>query len=142
MDKQQTLVLLKPDTVRRGLAGEIIHRFERKGLRIAAMRMLEFDDELVERHYAEHVGQWYFERLEKFIKSGPVIAMVLKGDHVIELVRTMMGKTDKLEARPGTIRGDYAFESTEKNLVHGSDSEDSARREIAIFFDEDQIFQE
>ncbi len=140
MSTQRTLVLLKPDTVRRRLIGEIIHRFERKGMRVAAIRMLKFDDDLVERHYAEHVGQWYFARLEKFIKSGPAVAMVLEADQVIEIVRAMMGKTDKLEAAPGTIRGDYAYESTEKNLVHGSDSEASAAREIPIFFSDEEIF--
>jgi nucleoside-diphosphate kinase len=140
MSMQKTLVILKPDTVSRGLMGEIIHRFERKGMRVAAMRMLMFDDALIERHYAEHVGKWYFERLEKFIKSGPAVAMILEGDQVIELVRTMMGKTDKLQATPGTIRGDYAYESTEKNLVHGSDCEESAAREIPIFFSDEEIF--
>lgn len=137
---EQTLVLVKPDAVERGLIGDILYRFETKGLRIAGMRMLQFDKELAAKHYADHVGKHFYPRLEKFIMSGPVVAIVLERDDVIKLVRMMMGATDRLEASPGTIRGDHAFGSMEQNLVHGSDSPESAKREIALFFSEDQLF--
>ncbi|HPK03328.1 MAG TPA: nucleoside-diphosphate kinase [Candidatus Sumerlaeota bacterium] len=139
MALERTLVLVKPDGVRRGLVGEIIGRFERKGLRIAGLRMLRFDDALAQRHYAEHVEKPFFPELKEFITSGPVVAIAVEGDMAIEVVRAMMGKTKFFEAAPGTIRGDLAFSTTE-NLVHGSDSPASAARELPLFFTEDQLF--
>jgi nucleoside-diphosphate kinase len=138
MSIEQTLVLVKPDGVARGLVGEIIARFERKGLKVAALRMLRFNEDLVDRHYAEHLGKPFFAALKTFIMSGPVVAMVIEGDLAISVVRTMMGATKFFEAATGTIRGDYAFSVTE-NLVHGSDSPESAAREIPLFFSQDQF---
>ncbi len=135
---QRTLIFVKPDGVRRGLVGEIISRFERKGLRIVAMKMLRFTPELARRHYEEHVNKPFYPDLEKFILSGPVVAMVLEGEDVVELTRMMMGKTRHTEAAPGTIRGDFAFSTTE-NLVHGSDSPERAAIEIANFFSPAEI---
>lgn len=135
---ERSLILLKPDAVERRLIGEIIARFERRGLRIAAMKMIRFDRELARRHYAPHVDQYFYARLEKFITSGPAVAMVVEGEGVIDLVRAMMGKTDPSEAAPGTIRGDLATRPP-ANLVHGSDSAESAAREIPIFFPDDEI---
>lgn len=134
MSIERTLVFIKPDGVARGLVGEIVSRFERKGLKLVGMRMLRFDEELVSRHYAEHVGKEFYARLKAFTMSGPVVAMVLEGDTAISVVRGMMGPTKFFEAAPGTIRGDYAFSITE-NLVHGSDSAASAAREIPLFFE-------
>lgn len=138
-DTQQTLVLVKPDGVRRALAGEVIARFERRGLRIAGLKMLRFDDALAERHYAEHVGKSFFPDLRAFITSGPVVAALVEGPNAVKHVRTMMGATDPLDSAPGTIRGDFATTKTE-NIVHGSDSPESAERERAIFFRDDEIF--
>lgn len=136
---ERTLVLVKPDGVKRGLSGEIVSRFERKGLRVAALRMLQFDDGLVSRHYGEHIGKSFFDGLKEFIMSGPVVAMVIEGDLAVQIVRAMMGATMFYNAAPGTIRGDYSS-SSQQNLVHGSDSPESAAREIPLFFTEDQIF--
>jgi nucleoside-diphosphate kinase len=138
--EQRTLVLIKPDAVQRRLTGDLIERFEKKGLRVIGMKMLRFTPELARRHYAEHVGKSFYPRLEAFICSGPCVALVLESEEVITLVRRMMGATDRLEAQPGTIRGDYAYGSTEQNLVHGSDSPESAQREIPIFFAEQELF--
>jgi nucleoside-diphosphate kinase len=135
---ERTLVLLKPDAVERRLVGEIVGRFERKGLRVAAMKMLRFDQALARRHYAEHVGKPFYPGLEAFITSGPVVALVLEADDVIVAVRALMGATRFPEALPGTIRGDLAFATT-TNLVHGSDSVESAAREIPIFFADGEI---
>jgi nucleoside-diphosphate kinase len=135
---QRTLIFVKPDGVRRGLVGEIISRFERKGLRIVAMKMLRFTPELARKHYEEHVNKPFYPALEQFILSGPVVAMVLEGEDVVELTRTMMGKTKHTEAAPGTIRGDFAFSTTE-NLIHGSDSPERAAIEIANFFTPEEI---
>ena len=135
---ERSLVLLKPDAVERRLCGEILSRFERKGLRIAAMKMLRFDDNLAAQHYAEHLGKYFYQRLHDFIVSGPSVALVLEGEGVIEAVRGMMGATDPSEAAPGTIRGDLAARRP-ANLVHGSDCLEAAAREIAIFFSEDEI---
>ncbi len=137
---QRTLVLIKPDAVQRRLTGDIVERFENKGLRIVGMKMLRFTPELASRHYTEHVAKPFYPRLEGFICSGPCVALVLESEEVIGLVRRMMGATDRLEALPGTIRGDYAYASTEQNLVHGSDSVASAEREIPIFFQENELF--
>jgi nucleoside-diphosphate kinase len=136
---QRTLILIKPDGVERGLAGEIVSRVERKGLAIQAMRMLRFDEDLVARHYAEHVGKPFFPGLKTFIMRGPVIAMVVGGDEAIAVMRLLMGATKFTEAAPGTIRGDFARAITE-NLVHGSDSPASAEREIPLFFKPEEIF--
>lgn len=130
---ERTLVLVKPDGVRKGLVGEVISRFERLGLRIAAMRLLRVDEDLASRHYAEHAGKPFYPDLVAFITSGDVVAMVLEGEAAISVVRKVMGPTDPLDAPPGTIRGDYALEITE-NIVHGSDGPDSAARETALFF--------
>lgn len=135
---ERTLVLLKPDAVKRRLIGEIVARFERKGLRVAAMKMLRFDRALVERHYAAHVGRPFYAKLEAFTMSGPVVAMVLEANEAVAVVRAMMGATRFPESVPGTIRGDFAFSTTE-NLVHGSDSAESAAREIPIYFAENEI---
>lgn len=133
MAMERTLVLVKPDGVRRGLVGEVILRFERLGLRIAAMRMLMVDEELASRHYAEHVEKPFYPELLSFITSGEVVAMVLDGESAISQVRKLMGPTDPKQAPPGTIRGDFAVEITE-NVVHGSNGPESAAREIEIFF--------
>ncbi len=138
--KQRTLVLLKPDAVNRRLIGEIIARFERKGLKIAAMKLLWMDKNMAERHYEVHRGKPFYESLIDYITSGPIVAMVLEGDNAISVVRKMMGKTNGQEAEPGTIRGDYSM-SVQNNLVHGSDSEESAEREISIFFSENEILE-
>jgi nucleoside-diphosphate kinase len=134
MSIERTLVLVKPDGVARGLVGEIIARFERKGLKILAMRMLTFTEELVARHYAEHVGKPFYPALKEFTMSGPVVAMVLEGDEAVSVVRLMMGATKFTEAAPGTIRGDFAY-GMPNNLVHGSDSPASAAREIPLYFE-------
>lgn len=130
---ERTLVLLKPDAVRRGLIGELIKRFESNGLKISEMRMLQIDEEMAERHYEEHRDKPFFGDLVSFITSGPVVAMVIEGEEVIAKTRTLMGATDPQQADPGTIRGDLAEIITE-NLVHGSDSEASAKRELGLFF--------
>ena len=129
-----TLVLCKPDAVERGLVGEILSRFERKGLRIAAARLLRIDADLAARHYAEHIDAPFYPELRDFIGRSPTLALVLEGpEDTYAIVRTLMGPTDPAGAPPGTIRGDFGTEVTE-NLVHGSDSEASAAREIALFF--------
>jgi len=130
---ERTLVIAKPDAVRRGLAGEILARVERKGLRVVAGRFFAIDEALARRHYAEHEGKPFFGDLISFITSGPVLAFIVEGPEAISVVRTLMGPTNPREAQPGTIRGDFAIEVTE-NLVHGSDSTESAGREIDLFF--------
>ncbi len=133
MATQRTLVLVKPDGVRRRLVGEVIRRFENKQLDVVAMRMLTVDEELAKKHYAEHIEKPFFPELLSFITSGPVVAMCVAGDEAIPVVRGMMGATDPKKAAPGTIRGDFAILTTE-NLVHGSDSPESAARELDLFF--------
>jgi len=130
---QRTLILIKPDAFARGLTGEIIARFERKSLRLVALNHLTMTRELAERHYAEHAGKPFFESLIEFITSGPLVSLVLEGEQAIEAARQMIGATDPLKAAPGSIRGDYAVE-VQTNMVHGSDSPESAAREIALFF--------
>ena len=131
---RQTLVLCKPDAVERSLVGEIISRFEKKGLKIAALRMLVIGKDLAEKHYAEHVGKSFYDDLVNFIGRSPAVAMVIEGpEDTWEIVRKMMGSTNAAQAEPGTIRGDFSALFTE-NLVHGSDSAESAKREIEIFF--------
>jgi nucleoside-diphosphate kinase len=131
----RTLILIKPDGVRRGLIGTVISRLEHKGLRITAMDMRTLDREIAETHYAEHVGKPFFVPLIGFITSGPLVAIVAEGPGVVEAFRLLAGATDPLAATPGTIRGDHALQVTE-NVVHGSDSPESAEREIKIFFPE------
>ena len=134
----RTLVLLKPDAVQRALAGEIISRLERRGLKLAAMKMLQVTEELAHRHYADHVGKPFFEGLVKFITSSPIVAMVIEGDNAVDVVRNTMGATSPSDAAPGTIRGDLAL-TIGANLIHGSDSKESAKREIELFFSPDEI---
>lgn len=131
----RTLVIVKPDAMERGLAGEILGRLERKGLRLVAAELQRITREVATRHYAEHAGKPFFEDLVAFVTRSPALVMVVEGpgDDTFAVVRTLMGATDPKQAAPGTIRGDLAVELTE-NLVHGSDSEDSASREIEIFF--------
>jgi len=130
---ERTLVLIKPDAVRRRLIGEIIRRIESRGLDIAAMRMLTPSRELAEEHYAVHRGKDFFEPTVEFMTSGPVVAMIVEGENAIELTRVMMGATNPLEAAPGTIRGDLTT-SMRYNLIHGSDSPEAAAREISLWF--------
>jgi nucleoside-diphosphate kinase len=129
----RTLVICKPDAVERRLVGEIISRLERKGLRIADMRLMTITKELAGQHYAEHQGKPFYDDLVGFITRGPAVAMIVEGPDAWQVVRTLMGATNPRQAAPGTIRGDLAIELTE-NLVHGSDSAESAEREIALFF--------
>jgi nucleoside-diphosphate kinase len=133
MSETRTLVLCKPDAVRRRLVGEIVRRIEAKQLTITAMQMRTLDEATAKRHYAEHDGKPFFGDLVEFITGGPLVAMVVEGPEAWKVVRTLMGTTNPREAAPGTIRGDLAIELTE-NLVHGSDGADSAEREIEIFF--------
>ena len=138
MSQEKTLILVKPDGVRRGLVGEVIARIEGKGYTISSLRMLQADRALLERHYAEHQGKPFFEPLVEFMLSGPIVALVAEGNRVIEGFRSLAGVTDPTVAAPGTIRGDLARDQGTKvvqNIVHGSDSPESAAREIAIFFE-------
>ncbi|MGO9974480.1 MAG: nucleoside-diphosphate kinase [Solirubrobacteraceae bacterium] len=132
---ERTLILVKPDAFARNLTGEIIARFERKGLKLAALKQMTMTRELAERHYAEHVGKGFFGELVDFITSGPLVAMVLQGESAVEAARQVIGSTNPLQASPGSIRGDYAIELGQ-NMVHGSDSTDSSAREVALFFPE------
>ena len=127
----RTLILVKPDAFARGLTGEIIARFERKGLRIAAMQHMTMDEAMAKQHYAEHEGKPFFGELVSFITSGPLVAMVLEGYEAVKAARQVIGATNPLEAAPGSIRGDFALEVT-FNMVHGSDADESAEREIEI----------
>jgi nucleoside-diphosphate kinase len=131
----RTLILVKPDAFARNLTGEIIARFERKGLRIVALRHMTLDQATAEQHYGEHVGKPFFEELVSFITSGPLVALVLEGTEAVRAARQVIGATNPLEAVPGSIRGDYAVE-VGQNMVHGSDSPESAEREAALFFPE------
>ena len=135
---ERTLIFVKPDGVRRGLVGEIIARFERKGLKLVGLKLLKVTPELARKHYDEHVDKPFYPELEQFILSGPVAAMVLEGNDVVTMTRAMMGKTKHTEAAPGTIRGDFAFSTTE-NLIHGSDSPERAAIEIANFFTPEEL---
>ncbi|HXF57484.1 MAG TPA: nucleoside-diphosphate kinase [Actinomycetota bacterium] len=137
MAEESTLLIVKPDAVRRGLIGEILSRVERKGLRIEALRMMRVDRDLAERHYAEHREKPFFGELVDFITSGEVVVAKVTGRQAISVLRAMMGATDPAAAAPGTIRGDFGTVITE-NLVHGSDSPEAARRELALFFPEDE----
>ena len=133
MAEQSTLLIVKPDSLRRGLVGEVLRRAEAKGLRIEELRLMHIDRELAERHYAEHSEKPFFGELVDFITSGDVVVAKLTGEQAIPVLRTLMGPTDPASAPPGTIRGDYGTVITE-NLVHGSDSPESAQRELELFF--------
>lgn len=132
---ERTLVLIKPDAVRRGLVGEILGRFERKGLALDAMVLRTMDPELADQHYAEHLEKPFYPPLKEFMTGGPLVAAILSGDQAIEVVRALVGATDGRKAAAGTIRGDLSL-SNRENLVHASDSADSAKREIALWFPE------
>jgi nucleoside-diphosphate kinase len=136
MAAESTLLIVKPDGVRRGLVGEVLRRVEDKGLSIAELRMTTIGRELAERHYAEHVEKSFFDELVSFITSGPVVVARIQGERAIEIWRTIMGPTNPVDAPPGTIRGDLATIITE-NVVHGSDSAESAQRELSLFFPAD-----
>jgi nucleoside-diphosphate kinase len=138
MALERTFVLLKPDTVARRLCGEILTRFEAKGLKIAGMKMLKVTPELSKQHYAEHVHKGFYPQLEDFITSGPVVALVLEGPNAITVVRTMLGSTNGRDAALGTIRGDFGM-SRQMNLVHGSDGPEAATREISIYFKPEEL---
>ena len=135
---ERTLVLIKPDAVGRGLAGEILGRFERRGLTIRAAKLVVVDRELAERHYEEHAEKPFFGELVEFITSAPTLALVVEGESAISVVRTTMGATNPADAPPGTIRGDLALAMPD-NLVHGSDSPESAQREVALWFTDDEL---
>lgn len=135
---EKTLILVKPDGVKRGLIGEIIGRIEKKGLRIAALKMIWMDRALAEKHYGVHSQKPFFGSLVDFITSGPIVAAVVEGRQAIDVVRRLMGETDPVKSAPGTIRGDFGIEM-EENLIHGSDSEETARQEIANFFAPEEI---
>ncbi|NDU74384.1 nucleoside-diphosphate kinase [Actinomadura sp. DSM 109109] len=132
---ERTLVLVKPDGVRRGVVGEVVSRIERKGLKLVALELRTLDRETAEAHYGEHASKPFFGELVEFITGGPLVAMVVEGPRAIEAFRSLAGATDPVKAAPGTIRGDFALEIGE-NIVHGSDSTDSAEREIKLFFPE------
>ncbi|MEE9616557.1 MAG: nucleoside-diphosphate kinase [Anaerolineae bacterium] len=135
---EHTLVIIKPDAVQRGLIGEIVTRFERRGLRIAALKLIHINESLARRHYAVHEGKSFYEPLIRYITSSPVVVMVLEGNDAIEIARRTMGATKPSEAAPGTIRADFSLE-VGRNLVHGSDGPETAAFEVPLFFTEDEI---
>ena len=141
LQEERTFIAVKPDGVKRGLVGEIIRRFERKGFKLIGIKMLDVTPEMAEKHYGEHKGKPFYPRLIEYIQSGPIVAMVWKGYDVIHGARTIMGSTKPNEAQVGTIRADLALVK-EYNVVHGSDSVESAEREIAIYFDEKELCDE
>lgn len=134
MATEKTLILCKPDAVSRGLSGEIIARFERRGYVVVAMKLLQLDGERAKKHYAEHAGKPFFDGLVEFITSGPIVAMAVEGDGAVEGCRQLIGATNPLAAAPGSIRADFG-QTIGRNLVHGSDSKESAERELAIYFE-------
>lgn len=138
---ERTFVALKPDAVQRGLIGEIIQRFEKKGFKIIGLKFVQLDRETAEKHYAEHVGKPFYEKLVNFITSGPIVVMAIKGINIVEVARRMMGATDPSKADNGTIRADYA-QIMERNIIHGSDSVESAEREIKIHFKDSELVPE
>ena len=138
MDKQRTLVIIKPDAVQRGLIGNIITRFEKKGIKLVAMKMISVENELAEKHYGIHKGKPFFKPTVEYITSSPVVAIVLEGINVIEMVRKMMGKTDPQKAELGTIRGDYG-QFIGRNIIHGSDSIETSKFEIDLWFKPQEI---
>ena len=135
---EKTFAMVKPDGVQRGLDGKIVQRFEERGLKICGMKLMRIPKELAERHYEEHKGKTFYDPLLSYITSGPVVCMVLEGENAITTVRTMMGKTNPQDAVPGTIRADFG-QVTGRNIVHGSDSPESAKREIKLFFNDYEI---
>ena len=135
---QRTLVLIKPDAVQRGLSGEIIARLERRGLKLVGLKMLHVSQDLAHRHYGAHVDKPFFSSLVDFITSSPLIAIAVEGENAVDVVRTTMGATNPVDASPGTVRGDYGL-TIGMNLIHGSDSPESAETELALFFDESEI---
>jgi nucleoside-diphosphate kinase len=135
---EQTFVMIKPDGVQRGLVGEIIARFEKKGLKIKGLKLIKVTEELAAQHYREHQGKPFYPGLIQYITSGPVVVMVVEGSNAVKEVRKLNGATNPLDALPGTIRGDFA-QDIGRNVVHGSDSIESAQREISIYFDADEI---
>ena len=139
-DVERTLVLIKPDGVQRGLVGAIIERLERRGLKIVGLKLVQVSEELARRHYAVHEGKPFFEGLIRYITSAPVVAMVLEGPNAIEITRATMGATHPAQAAPGTIRADYALEIG-RNLVHGSDGPETARTEIALWFEPEELIE-
>jgi nucleoside-diphosphate kinase len=138
LPKERTFTLIKPDGVQRGFVGNIISRFEQKGLKVVAMKMLVVSGDLAKSYYSEHIGKPFFEPLIEYITSGPSVAMVLEGDDAVKVTRKMMGATDPKEADQGTIRGDFGLQ-VGRNIIHGSDSLSSAEREISLFFSEKEI---
>lgn len=136
---ERTLIILKPDAVNRTIVGEITHRFERKGLKIVAMKMVHFDEKILEEHYEHHKKKPFFKKLAEFMRSTPCVLLVLEGNSVVDVVRKLAGPTHGAEASPGTIRGDYSL-SNQSNIVHASDSVESAEKEIKRFFKDDEIF--
>lgn len=146
---ERTFVALKPDAIQRGIVGEIIHRFERSGLEITGMKMIEAGDQLLEQHYAEHKGKDFYRNLVNFMQQGPVIAMVVEGVHAVENMRKLVGDTEPREAAPGTIRGDFAHVSARhadekdkavKNLIHASGNKKKAEKEVDLWFEEEEIY--
>lgn len=137
---ERTFVMIKPDGVQRCLVGEIISRLERKGLKIVAMKMMKIDRDLAKKHYQEHRGKKFFESLVSYVTSGPVVAMVVEGKNAIKVVRTLVGLTNPIDASPGTVRGDFGME-VGRNIIHASDSQESAEREISLFFKPDEILE-
>jgi len=135
---EKTFVMVKPDGVQRSLVGRIVQRFEDRGVKIVAMKMMKIPRELAERHYEEHKGKGFYEPLLSYITSGPVVCMVFEGENCVAAARAMMGKTNPQDAAPGTIRGDFS-QVTGRNIVHGSDSAESAKREIKLFFNDYEI---
>ena len=135
---ERTFVMVKPDGVQRGIIGEVLQRFESKGLKLVAAKFMKIDEELASKHYGEHIGKPFYEPLVKFITSGPVLAMVWEGNNSISTVRTVVGKTNPADAGPGTIRGDYGM-TTGRNIIHASDSPTSAEREINLFFEKNEV---
>lgn len=140
MARERTLILLKPDAIQRGFVGEIIQRFERKGLKIVALKMLKMSPDLAKEHYAHLVGKPFYPDLEKFMTTHPIIAAIIEGKDAVEVVRTMLGPTNATKALPGTIRGDLS-NSTSRNVIHASDSKETAEKEIKRFFKENEIFE-
>jgi nucleoside-diphosphate kinase len=135
---ERTFIMIKPDAVRRRLIGKILSRIEERGIKIVAMKYMQIPRELAEKHYAEHTEKPFFNELVEFITSGPVVPMVLEADNAVEMVRKMMGETHPQNSLPGTIRGDFATDLSQ-NVVHGSDSNETAAREISLFFTEDEL---
>lgn len=136
---EETFIMIKPDGIQRGLLGKIISRFEEKGLKLIALKMMDIDENLAKEHYSEHIGKPFYERLIEFITSGPVVTGVLKGEKAINIVRKLVGATSPDNAEPGTIRGDFTI-NTAFNIIHASDSSGTAKKEIDLFFQKNEIF--